>query len=72
MLVWKGSGNENINAARVTLVGNTAGGFGMGGLTASRDARSLRDPCGSWRVLFPARCRGGQRIPGGQGWQLLL
>lgn len=33
MLAWKGSGNENINTARVTVFGNTAGGFGIDGLT---------------------------------------
>jgi hypothetical protein len=31
-LAWKGSGNENINVAKVVLIGNTAGGFGIGGL----------------------------------------
>ncbi len=32
LLGWKGSGNEAINVARVTLIGNTAGGFGIEGL----------------------------------------
>lgn len=31
-LGWRGSGNENLNVARVELIGNTAGGFAIGGL----------------------------------------
>jgi hypothetical protein len=29
---WKGSGNENLNVARLTLIGNTAGGFSIEGV----------------------------------------
>jgi hypothetical protein len=33
-LAWKGSGNESLNVARVVLIGNTAGAFGIEGLEA--------------------------------------
>jgi hypothetical protein len=32
-LGWKGSGNDNLNVARVSLFANSAGGFGIEGLT---------------------------------------
>jgi hypothetical protein len=32
-IAWKGSGNDNLNIAEVSLFANTAGGFGIEGLT---------------------------------------
>ena len=54
-LAWSGRGNDKLNVARVVLIGNTAGAFGIEGLEAKTvlDDFSTQAPAiGSWNKLM--------------------
>jgi hypothetical protein len=54
-LAWSGRGNDKLNVARVVLIGNTAGAFGIEGLEAKvvLDDFSTQSPAiGSWNKLM--------------------
>lgn len=60
-IAWKGSGNENLNVAKVVLIGNTAGGFGIEGLTdkVTLGETSTEPPTlGSWNGCLCLGWRG--------------
>lgn len=54
-IAWKGSGNESLNVARIVLIGNTAGGFGIEGLEAKVTLGDISEEpptIGSWGDLL--------------------